>query len=64
MADKYRIKEHLETVFDKDKVQERIDALQKIVDARQDGGQIISEYKKPSRQTGRQHQWLLFYVKK
>lgn len=60
MAEKYRIKEHLETVFEKDKVQERIDALQKIVDNRKRGGEVISEHKV----TGRKHQWLLYYVKK
>lgn len=59
MADKYRIKEHLETVYDKNRVQERIDALQKIVDNRRRGGKVISEHK----QTGKVHQWLLYYVK-
>ncbi|QDH94005.1 hypothetical protein SEA_EVY_161 [Streptomyces phage Evy] len=56
---KYRIKEHLETVYDKNKVDERIKALQKIVDSRQRGGKVISEHK----QTGKVHQWLLYYVK-
>ena len=60
MAEKYRIKEHLETVFDKAKVQDRIDALQKIVDSRKQDGKVISEHK----QTGRVHQWLIYYVKK
>jgi hypothetical protein len=59
MADKYRIKEHLETVYDKNKVDERIAALQKIVDKRKRGGKVISEHK----QTGKVHQWLLYYVK-
>lgn len=56
---KYRIKEHLETVFDKNKVDERIKALQRLVDNRKRGGKIISEHK----QTGKVHQWLLYYVK-
>lgn len=56
---KYRIKEHLETVFDKTKVQDRIDALQRLVDNRGRGGKVISEHK----QTGKVHQWLLYYVK-
>jgi hypothetical protein len=59
MADKYRIKEHLETVYDKNKVDERIAALQKIVDKRKRGGKVISEHK----QTGKVHQWLLYYIK-
>lgn len=56
---KYRIKEHLETIYDKSKVDERIKALQKIVDNRKRGGKVISEHK----QTGKVHQWLLYYVK-
>jgi hypothetical protein len=59
MADKYRIKEHLDTVYDKELVEERIEKLQKIVDRRKRGGKVISEHK----QTGRQHQWLIYYVK-
>jgi hypothetical protein len=56
---KYRIKEHLETVYEKDKVEDRVKALQKIVDNRKRGGKVISEHK----QTGKVHQWLLYYVK-
>ncbi|QGH76442.1 hypothetical protein SEA_DAUBENSKI_163 [Streptomyces phage Daubenski] len=59
MADKYSVKEHLETVYDKTILQDRINALQEIVDKRRRGGKIISEHK----QTGRVHQWLLYYVK-
>lgn len=56
---KYRIKEHLDTVYDKDVVDEKIKELQKIVNNRKRGGKVISEHK----QTGRQHQWLIYYVK-
>ncbi|UMO76329.1 hypothetical protein SEA_TOMAS_171 [Streptomyces phage Tomas] len=59
MADKYKVKQHIETVYEKEKVQERISALQRLADNRKSGGKIISEYK----QTGKQHQWLLYFVK-
>lgn len=59
MADKYKVKQHIETVYEKEKVQERISVLQRLADNRKSGGKIISEHK----QTGKQHQWLLYFVK-